>query len=306
MAEKESLPQESMEDPGSWKWPGSWTPTDGGNAKLPLLPAKELQHGEHVYPMTQKPRGLCIIINNVDFGNRFPKRHGSEVDVRRMEDLFEALFFRVQTHRDLSADDMKSVLSDAAKEDKQKNAECLVVILMSHGENDGIYGTDGKWLNLKQEVYTQFNDSNCPSLQGKPKLFFVQACRGREDDFRTDGMRGAPNSSHKRKDWPTLEQDRQSMDWIADVSEMHIAEATRPELVAHRDTAFGSWFLSAVYKIFTCHAWELPLERLMERVQEEVQENTSDSNIKQFPLFTKLRATKELYFNPGLRKTPPL
>lgn len=224
--------------------------------------------------------------------------------MRLMEDLFEALFFSVQMHRDLTADGMKSVLSEVAKEEKQKNAQCLVVILMSHGENGGIYGIDGKLLNLTQEVYAQFNDSNCPSLQGKPKVFFVQACRGGEGDSAIIEVRGAPNSSLRRKQSSNIDYERGSGDWTTTVSEMHVAESTRPELVAHRDTGFGSWFLSAVYKVFSCHSWELPLEQLMERVKEEVEQQTSYGDRKQTPVFTKVRVTKKLYFNPGFRKNP--
>lgn len=31
-----------------------------------------------------------------------------------------------------------------------------------------------------QEVFRLFDNANCPSLQNKPKMFFIQACRGGE------------------------------------------------------------------------------------------------------------------------------
>ncbi|KAL1481716.1 hypothetical protein MTO96_050388, partial [Rhipicephalus appendiculatus] len=49
---------------------------------------------------------------------------------------------------------------------------------MSRGDKDTILGVDGEELNLVEDVYEQFNNENCPALQGKPKLFFIQACRG--------------------------------------------------------------------------------------------------------------------------------
>lgn len=31
-----------------------------------------------------------------------------------------------------------------------------------------------------QEVFRLFDNANCPNLQNKPKMFFIQACRGGE------------------------------------------------------------------------------------------------------------------------------
>lgn len=35
-------------------------------------------------------------------------------------------------------------------------------------------------LQQLQEVFRLFDNANCPSLQNKPKMFFIQACRGGE------------------------------------------------------------------------------------------------------------------------------
>ena len=55
--------------------------------------------------------------------------------------------------------------------------ECVVLIIMSHGETNGIYGTDGKLTKLK-DMTDIFSSSQCPELKEKPRLVFVQACRG--------------------------------------------------------------------------------------------------------------------------------
>jgi len=55
--------------------------------------------------------------------------------------------------------------------------ECVVLIIMSHGETTGIYGTDGKLTKLK-DMTDIFDSSQCPGLNEKPRLVFVQACRG--------------------------------------------------------------------------------------------------------------------------------
>ena len=55
----------------------------------------------------------------------------------------------------------------------------VVVILMSHGDLHGIYGTDEHIVRLT-EIQDKFTGRNCPALVDKPKIFFVQACRGRK------------------------------------------------------------------------------------------------------------------------------
>ena len=52
-----------------------------------------------------------------------------------------------------------------------------VVVLMSHGNTGYIYGTDGEKVNIK-DIQEEFDAKKCPKLTGKPKLFFIQACRG--------------------------------------------------------------------------------------------------------------------------------
>ena len=52
------------------------------------------------------------------------------------------------------------------------DADCLVCVLLSHGDSDVIYGTNGT-LQL-HGLIDMFKGDRCPSLAGKPKLFFIQ------------------------------------------------------------------------------------------------------------------------------------
>ncbi|KAH9384866.1 hypothetical protein HPB48_026896 [Haemaphysalis longicornis] len=147
--------------------------------------------------------------------------------------------------------DMLQVLSLAAKAKEQSKADCLVVIVMSHGSKNVILGADGKALHLRNQIYSSFNNANCPALKGKPKLFFIQACRGGTYNYATD------NAQH------FTAADTAPPDPLPEWSDMYCAYATIPEYVAVRDEERGSWFFSAVYDVFSLHAATTDLEGLM-------------------------------------------
>ncbi|KAK8779383.1 hypothetical protein V5799_019273 [Amblyomma americanum] len=94
-----------------------------------------------------------------------------------MRRLFLALHFDCIVATNLKADEMKALLKWAAKECDKEKDDCLVLVLMCHGKENYIYGTDYEPLHLYNDVYEQFSKDNCPELKGKPKLFFVQASR---------------------------------------------------------------------------------------------------------------------------------
>lgn len=49
--------------------------------------------------------------------------------------------------------------------------------MLSHGEKGCVFGTDGEKVFLKQLTFP-FTSGSAPTLAGKPKLFFIQACQG--------------------------------------------------------------------------------------------------------------------------------
>jgi len=58
-------------------------------------------------------------------------------------------------------------------EEDHTDADCISVTVLSHGiENGHIYARDA--LYRVETLWNPFNAENCPSLAGKPKLFFVQ------------------------------------------------------------------------------------------------------------------------------------
>jgi caspase 7 len=60
----------------------------------------------------------------------------------------------------------------AASEEDHRDSACFACILLSHGEEDRIYGKDG--VTPIKELTAHFRGDRCKTLLEKPKLFFIQ------------------------------------------------------------------------------------------------------------------------------------
>lgn len=54
--------------------------------------------------------------------------------------------------------------------------DCLLISILSHGESGWIYAKDAHY--RLEDIWCYFTAPRCPTLAGKPKLFFIQACQG--------------------------------------------------------------------------------------------------------------------------------
>jgi hypothetical protein len=61
------------------------------------------------------------------------------------------------------------------------NHDGLVVFISSHGKPKGILAVDKEIVKV-DELTSRVNGRQCESLRGKPKLFFISACRGKKTD----------------------------------------------------------------------------------------------------------------------------
>uniref|UniRef100_S4RJU5 Caspase-8 n=1 Tax=Petromyzon marinus TaxID=7757 RepID=S4RJU5_PETMA len=136
------------------------------------------------YPVKNNPRGICLIINNEEFSSDFKtspklkKREGTHIDAEKLEKVFKYLGFKILLHNNLTVGQMIETLMSCSKMN-HKNHDVFVCCILTHGEINCVFGSDGKSL-LITEVTSYFNGSACKSLLGKPKLFFIQACQGHE------------------------------------------------------------------------------------------------------------------------------
>ncbi len=132
--------------------------------------------------MKSLPRGKCVIVNNEQFHDEAYNHDGANHDEKRLKDLFEELGFVVDIRRNLTRDEINKTSKDVAAED-HSNFDAFVFIIMSHGgSRDAVCGVDDRPAYV-EDVMSEFKAMKCPSLRNKPKLFFIQCCRGSSTEF---------------------------------------------------------------------------------------------------------------------------
>ncbi|XP_067995443.1 caspase-7 isoform X1 [Melanerpes formicivorus] len=245
------------------------------------------------YNMDYKKVGKCIIINNKNFEDKtgMGTRNGTDKDAGDLAKSFQKLGFDVYTYNDRSRGDMEKLLKQAAEEN-HSDAACFACILLSHGEEGLIYGTDGP-MAIKS-LTALFRGDKCKSLIGKPKLFFIQACRGSEfdDGIQTDS--GPANDA--------LETDANPRYKIPVEADFLFAYSTVPGYYSWRNPGRGSWFVQSLCSVLNEHGKQLEIMQILTRVNYVVAtnfESQSDdprfSEKKQIPCVVSM-LTKELYF----------
>nr|CAB3262207.1 uncharacterized protein LOC100178691 [Phallusia mammillata] len=181
-----------------------------------------------------------------------------------------------------------NIFHTVAKEDHTHN-DCFACAILTHGgEGEILYAKDEtyQWKELTQLL----TPDKCPTLKGKPKLFFVQACRGTSLD---DGVKDVP-------DGQVVSDCSHTIPLQADFL---LAHSTCPNYYAWRNEANGSTFIQALCKClneFIPQGKDLIqiLTRVSQKVAHDFESNTLDqktSGKKQMPSITT-RLRFEVYF----------
>ncbi|XP_069049167.1 caspase-7-like isoform X2 [Lepisosteus oculatus] len=236
------------------------------------------------YSLKYKNIGKCVIINNENFSG-MNKRIGTEEDGRKVREAFGSLGFTVQMEKDLSCAEMRQVLDTVSREDHGEMA-CFACVILSHGYKGHIYGTDRE-IKIK-ELTALFSAQDCPSLAGKPKLFFIQACRGEEYDG------GVETDSTEAEDIDISEIPEE--DFLC-------AHSTAAGYYSWRNQVRGSIFIRRLCEMLDQHGRDLDLARILTRVSHWVALRfESDTGAwlshgkKQMPCIIS-RLTRDLYFS---------
>ncbi|CAF3749028.1 unnamed protein product [Rotaria sp. Silwood1] len=254
------------------------------------------------YRMLSRPRGQCLLINNVDAFKTMEIRQGSDIDASKLKSLFEQLGFIVIVRRNLNYQEMINVIKNFADliEENNDSYDCSIVIILSHGGNGKIYAIDELALDVDEQIISVFDDH----LIGKPKLFILQACRGSQCNYRSELI----SSSHLwSADSITNENNQTNIDSGTHVitkvpkrSDMIIWYSTLKDYVSWRLPDEGSIFIQSLITVFARTAWYYDLVTMVQCVNRTMKEKFSahESTPFQTPCF-EYHLDYPLYFNPG-------
>lgn len=206
------------------------------------------QTSDKVYRMKSKPRGYCLIFNNYDFSEArkaVPKLHsmkdrnGTDLDEEALSETFKELHFKINPFKNCTAKEICDHLKTYQSID-HKNMDCFICCILSHGDKGIIYGCDGQEVPI-YELTSYFTGSNCPSLVGKPKIFFIQACQG--DNYQ----RGIAVETDSEECESYLEMDSSfQKKYIPDEADFLLGMATVNNCVSYRNPLEGTWYIQSL------------------------------------------------------------
>ncbi|XP_070570552.1 caspase-8-like isoform X2 [Ptychodera flava] len=231
------------------------------------------------YRMSTSPLGLCIIINNENFyvnrddplSRRLDNRTGTAVDRDNLFYVFRKLDFDLEVKNDLTAFGMIRWLQDIGRQ-THSHYSCFVCCILSHGSKGSVYGADGVPVDVA-DLTRCVKGSVCPTLNGKPKLFFMQACQGRT------AQRGATQLE-------TDSENEQPADTIPNEADFLLGYATVPGFVSYRSKSQGSWYITKLVECIDTYHDRYDLLSIMVKVNEEVSKaiaKTQEGARKQVP-----------------------
>ncbi|XP_037540252.1 caspase-9 [Nematolebias whitei] len=295
--------------------PTTLTPSPGTEPFRPGPQGRPRSDSIQNYKMDASPCGYCLIINNVEFEpkSELKVRRGSNIDCKKLERRFKAFNLIVEVKTNLKRNQILRELSALSKKDHSQY-DCCVLAMLSHGTEvshnrfpGAVFGVDGQYVSV-QQITNYLNGQNCPSLQGKPKLFFFQACGGDEKDIGFEvspdeaqqSVRGLDDQtdaipSSSSSDSLSMSDEVDARASLPTPSDILVSYSTFPGYVSWRDPKAGSWYIETLDNILEENAATNDLVTMLMMVNHEVSLNSANGLYKQMPgSFNFLR--KRLYF----------
>lgn len=213
------------------------------------------------YPMTNMRHGVALIINNKQFQGH-SEREGSDRDEANLVQTWRYLGFRVEVRRDYTSRQIVEIFQDidhfleasdkAGGEGNSVAHDSFVSCFLSHGNKDDVIGADSKGVKM-ENLERMIGMSR--KLRSKPKLFFVQSCRG----------------SNAGAEIQSDDDNRHCI--TTNRSDMSFSYATVSGDKAYRNPTRGSWFVTELCKTLCEFAPSCTLHEMQHRVNYAVPGN---------------------------------
>ncbi|XP_065084840.1 caspase-7-like [Ochlerotatus camptorhynchus] len=217
-----------------------------------------------------KDKAYVLIFHHTFKNDPELHRKGTEHDIKLIKDVFKNYRAEVPSPcEDYTVQKVEKKMTEIRKK-SFNNYSCLIVIIMSHGERRDLIRAKDKTYDFEAKIVEPIlmNDS----LKNKPKLFFVQACKGGAT-METDFHPKATNKFDMLKCYSTYEG-----------------------TVSMRDTEKGSFFIQNLFQIIEKNA-DKEIIDIMTLIRNECR----STRVQQAPTETST-LTKKFYFSDLKKK----
>ncbi|NWZ29209.1 CASPA protein, partial [Asarcornis scutulata] len=192
------------------------------------------------YKMDGPKRGFCIVINNVTFDGVLQERKGSSKDAEELKRVFTWLGLDVKTYTDQTSEQIKELMETWQQLKDHKDRDCFICCILSHGESGAIYGKDGELVSIRV-IMSYFTAKRCPQLAEKPKLFFIQACQGKEIQRPV-----YVEADARIPDFSSMQQSLSPSESIPEEADFLLGMATIDGYASFRHVQQGTWYIQAL------------------------------------------------------------
>ncbi|KAJ8972474.1 hypothetical protein NQ314_000167 [Rhamnusium bicolor] len=205
------------------------------------------------YKMDHRKRGLAFIFNHEVFEcGGLKSRSGTNEDCKNLKECLMGLGFDVQVFKDLNYTDIEYHIKQVA--------------VLSHGEMGIVYAKDTPY--KPDYIWTVFTADKCPTLAGKPKIFFLQACQGDKLDGGINLRTETDGEIHNTYRIPVQ-------------ADFLIVYSTVKGYYSWRNTTKGSWFIQSLCEELKRKAHDHDLMTILtfvsQRVALDYESNVPDS-----------------------------
>ncbi|RWS22064.1 caspase-3-like protein, partial [Leptotrombidium deliense] len=108
--------------------------------------------------------------------NELEERKGNKADKDAIDAYFREINFIVRVYEDKTVDEIENILRKYAKNEENLSYGVLVCFILTHGNRDHLCAKDSHYKLNK--ILEPFLPGNCEILNGRPKLFIINACQG--------------------------------------------------------------------------------------------------------------------------------